>query len=539
MSVPDPIARFPLFVALFLIPPICWSQTADTSQPQRTIRGEVVNSITGQPILNALVQISGPHAALTDRDGQFEFRDLADGSSGHMAATATKPGYFPEQPGVMDSNLPVAEDHDITLKLIPEAVLSGKVIDENGQPLQGLRVLLKTLQVHDGLRRWQQVQSRTTSVDGEFRFAELRAGKYSLATGFEIDGLPDAVSSVAFAPVVYPPRSGGEEAALALAAGDHMEVSLSPPMQRIYAVTGHVDGPPAQGFNFEVESSSGGTISPVVRFNRPNGEFRLLLPSGSYRLKLRAFVATEQLVGIREISIKEAPVRDISIPLARLATIPVEVEYQTVNTSDPGAQQPLPFFPNISLEDADPDSSGRRFNAQPSPPASSPDESVVIRDVEPGHYRLQARPQPPWYLASASCGGLDLTHETLGIAGSAAGCTIHAVMRNDSAALKWSIRSNSQASRAGPVFVYALPLENLVQSMSGANAQPQTADLGAEGSFEGLAPGRYLVIALDHAEPLPYREADVAQRYLSLGQEVTLTPNGKSEVQLDVVAGEP
>ena len=253
----------------------------------------MVNSITGQPIPNALVQISGPHAALTDRDGQFEFRDLADGSSGHMAATTTEPGYFPEQPGTIDSNLPVAEDHGITLKLIPEAILSGKVIDENGQPLQGLRVLLKTLQVHDGLRRWQQVQSRTTSVDGEFRFAELRAGKYSLATGFEIDGLPDAISSVAFAPVIYPPRGGDEEAALALAAGDHMEVSLSPPMQRIYAVTGRVDGPPAQGFNFEVESSSGGTISPVVRFNRPNGEFRLFghpaVPIGS---NCGAFVAT-------------------------------------------------------------------------------------------------------------------------------------------------------------------------------------------------------------------------------------------------------
>jgi Carboxypeptidase regulatory-like domain len=538
MSAPDTIARLPLFVALVLTPAICRSQTADGSQAQRTIRGMVVNSVTGQPIPNALAQITGPHAALTDRDGQFEFRDLADGSSGHMEATASKPGYFPEQPGTIDSNLTAQEDHDITLKLIPEAILSGKVIDQNGQPLQGLRVLLKTIQVHDGLRHWQQVQSRTTSVDGEFRFAELRAGKYSLATGFEIDGLPDAISSVAFAPVIYPPSGGDEEAALALAAGDHMEVSLSPPMQRIYAVTGHVEGAPAQGVNFEVESSSGGTISPAVRFNRPTGEFRLLLPSGSYRLKLHAFVATEQLVGTREISIKEAPVRDISIPLAPLATIPVEVEYQTVDTSAPGAQQPLPIFPNISLEGTDLDGSARRYNAQPSPPARSPDESVMIQDVDPGQYRLQARPQPPWYLASASCGSLDLTREPLGIAGSAAGCIIRAVMRNDSAALKWSIRS-SQPSRAGQVFVYALPLENLVQSMSGANAQPQRVDFAAEGSFEGLAPGHYLVIALDHAEPLPYREADVAPRYLSLGQEVTLTPNGKSEVQLDVVAGEP
>lgn len=538
MRILDTIARLPLLIALVLIPAICWSQIEDRSQPQRTIRGEVVNSITGQPIPNALVQISGPHAALTDRDGLFEFRDLAGGSSGSIAVTATKPGYFPEQPGAGDSNLPAQENHDITLKLIPEAILSGTVIDQNGQPLQGLRVLLKTLQVHDGLRRWQQAQSRTTSVDGEFRFAELKAGKYSLATAFEIDGSPDALSSVAFVPVTYPPPGGDEEAALTLAPGDHMEVSLSPPMERIYAVTGHVDGPPAQGANLEVESSSGGMINPVVRFDRPNG-FRVLLPSGSYRLKLHAFVANQQLVGTREISIREAPVRDISIPLARLATIPVEVEYQAVNTSSEGAQQPLPFFPNVSLENTDPAGSARTFNAQPSPPASSPEDSLFIRDVEPGHYRLQARPQPPWYLASASCGGLDLTFEPLGIAGTAAGCTIHVVMRNDSATLKWSIRSNGQSSRAGPVFVYALPLGNLVQSMSGANAQPQSADLAAEGSFDGLAPGRYLVIALDHAEPLPYREVGGAQRYLSLGQEVTLTPNGKSEVQLDVVAGEP
>jgi hypothetical protein len=38
---------------------------------------------------------------------------------------------------------------------------------------------------------------------------------------------------------------------------------------------------------------------------------------------------------------------------------------------------------------------------------------------------------------------------------------------------------------------------------------------------------------------LPYREPDLLQRYLAAGKEVTLTANGKSEVQLDVVAGEP
>jgi hypothetical protein len=72
-----------------------------------------------------------------------------------------------------------------------------------------------------------------------------------------------------------------------------------------------------------------------------------------------------------------------------------------------------------------------------------------------------------------------------------------------------------------------------------ASAQEQGSGDVQEGSLEGLAPGRYLVLALDHAEELPYREPDLMQRYLSEGKEITLTAKGKSEVQLDVVAGEP
>jgi hypothetical protein len=539
MALVDANSRLLFFMALVSITGICLSQTVDGSQQQRTIRGEVVNSITGMPIPGALVQIGGRHAALTDREGLFEFpnfTDLTEFSGGVVGTGATKPGYFPEQSGFNRFGVSALEGHAITLKLAPEAIISGTVTDQDGQPLQGLHVQLKMLQVRNGLRRWQQMQSTTTNVEGEFRFAELVAGKYSLATGFQIDGLPDAASSVGFAPVTYPPLSGNEEAALTLAWGDHIEANLNPPAQKLYAVTGHVDGPPTQGVNFEAESSNGGVIRPVVRFNRATGDFRLLLPSGSYHLQLHTFVAREQMIGTREILISEAPLRDISMSVAPLATIPVEVEYQNVNPSSQDTQTPQPLFPNVGLEDVDTARSGREFNAQPSQPSSSPGDSLAIRDVEPGQYRLLARPQPPWYLSSASCGGLDLTREPLAIAGSAAGCTIHAVLRNDSAALKWSINENSQTGRT---FVYAFPFVDSGQSTAAPNTQPQQASSGIEGSLDGLAPGRYLVIALDHPQELPYREVDVARRYLSLGKEVTLTANGKSEVQLDVVAGEP
>ena len=165
-----------------------------------------MNSITGQPISRALVQI-GEHAALTGHDGRFEFENVTEGTG---APTASKPGYFPKDRGVPPQNQPMI------LELIPEAIVYGTITDANDQPNQDLRIQLKMLQAQNGLSHWQQIQSTTTNVEGEFRFAGLAAGKYSLATGFHIEGLPEAASSVAFVPIVYPPLQGdGSSGALA------------------------------------------------------------------------------------------------------------------------------------------------------------------------------------------------------------------------------------------------------------------------------------------------------------------------------------
>jgi hypothetical protein len=534
MGLRDAISRLPILLALLLLPAISASQTGEDSQVKNTVSGQVVNSVTGQPIAGAMVQFGGENAMLTDREGQFEFHDVAAAVSGDLV---TKPGYFSEHYGLIDLTGRGERNEPITLKLVPEAIVFGKVLDQNGQPLQDLRVQLKILQIRDGLRHWEDRASTITNVEGEFRFFELQAGKYSLSTAFQVDGSPDAPSAVAFAPVVYPPLSGNEESALNLSPGDHVEANLNPPSQSLYPVTGHIEGPAAQGARFEVERSTGGMISPVVRFSRLNGDFRLMLPSGSYHLKLHAFLQREQFFATREISIGEAPLKNLSITLAPLATVPVEIEYQGSKSSSLETQPPPPFSANVMLEETDPSGLGRTFSAQqPADPAS---DSLSIRDLEPGEYRLVSRPAPPWYLASAVCGSLDLKRDPMSIAGSAAGCSIHAVLRNDSATLNWSINANSQGSRRKQIFVYAMPLDNFAQSISMVSTQQQGSGDVAEGSLQGLGPGRYLVMALDHTEELPYREPDLIQRYLSEGKEVTLTANGKSEVQLDVVAGEP
>jgi Carboxypeptidase regulatory-like domain len=530
-------------VVLVTAATICSSQVSAGSQREsksQTVSGQVVNSITGEPIARARVQVGAQQAALTDHDGHFEFDNVNEEPA---YAFASKPGYFAEEKAVP------AQGQSITLQLIPEAILFGTITDQNGQPIQDLHVQLTMLRVENGLRRWRQVQATTTNVEGQFRFAELQAGQYSLATGFHIEGLLEAPSSVAFMPVTFPPLTGdGIRGALTLTPGEHVEANASSAMEKLYPVTGMIHGMAGQGAGVAVETQDGEPVdSPVNMY--PGSAFRLRLPTGSYRLKVHSAVEREQqLEGTREISVSEAPLQGISVTLQPPVMLPIEVEYQAVTTASQNAPNAPPPFLNASLQDEDPRGPGHAFPAQPLKPpgrgqALEPGDPMVFRDVEPGRYMLQAQTQPPWYVASASCGNLDLTRDPLVIGSGAGACTVHMVYRDDAASLKWLASPAEDGNgTSNEVFVIAIPLDSFTQAAMNFNMiadHKLSSDSPAEGSFEGLAPGRYLVMALPHRQDLPYRDHEALQRYMSLGQEITLTRGGKSEVQLKIVTGEP
>jgi len=530
-------------IMLVAVATICSSQVGAGPQrasQEQTVSGQVVNSITGEPIARARVQV-GPRAVLTNHDGHFEFDDVSEEPA---YAFASKPGYFAE-----DKAVP-AQGQSITLKLIPEAVLFGTITDERGQPIQDLPIQLTMLRVENGLRRWRPMQGTTTNVEGQFRFAELQAGQYSLSTRFRIEGLPDAPSSVAFMPVDFPPLTGDEiRGALTLKPGDQVEANASPATEKLYPVTGTINGiAGGDSANVTVETKDGEAIDSPVNHS-PGGMFRLRLPSGTYRLKAHSVVEHERwLAGTREISVSDTALQGISITLQPPPIVPIEVEYQAVTAASQNAPSALPAYLNAWLQDQDPRGLGQVFSAQPLKPpgrgqALQAADPMVFRDLEPGRYVLEAQPQAPWYVASASCGNLDLTRDPLVIGAGTGTCTVRMVYRDDSASLKWLASPEEEGNGvSNQVFVIAIPLDNVTQPAVESTLipdHPLSSDSPAEGSFEGLAPGRYLVMALPQRRELPYRDRDAVERYRPLGQEITLTRGGKSEVQLKIATGEP
>jgi hypothetical protein len=516
-----------------------------------TLRGTVVNSVTGEPVYRALVQLGGEHAMLTDHDGHFEFDGVTDS---FPVPFVMKPGYFAVNRGQGFVSDPAASlnasgaDQSLTVKLVPEGIISGTVTGQDGTPLEGIPVQLKTRSVQDGISRWRQRMGTRTNSEGQYRFAELEAGSYIVTSGFHVEGLADSASTFAYIPARYP--NGGAsspETAIAIKPGDHAIADLNPDVARLYPVTGVITGfAEARGIGWRAQTASGEEITPMARFLPPTGEFRLMMPSGTYQVTATAYTREGPFEARRELTVAQGPLGGVSFALQPYATIPVEVNLNPVNQVAQG-DGPMNgslqgLAANVMLTSADGEGVTPYLSAQPlrrhgalddnGPNAPGP---LAIENISPGRYLLQVQPQSPWYVASATCGGLDLTRQELVVAGGSVGCSIRIELRNDSGSASATIRGAAQiAGAANPrLFVCAVPLGNLTQRIVDLNPQNSTY------SADSLAPGRYLVLALDHRENLPYRDPEAMAKFAGLGQEITVTANGKAETEVSLIAGNP
>jgi hypothetical protein len=541
--------RFPGLASLsllWLLMNAAWPARAQVislpSQP-RTISGVVLNSVTGQPIARALVQM-GAHAMLTDGEGHFDFDNITD----YGFPSVTKPGYFSED--LPPSNLWAREGGTqpagpLELKLVPEAIVSGQVTDPGGNPIQGITVQLRSLVISNGTKHWEQRMASVTNAEGEFRIAELQAGDYALQTGFRLEGPLDAETAAGYAVVSYPVLGVDGAGALKVHAGDQLQADLSTHLEKLYPVSFEVTGMPEFGWpNFTIRTADGVEISAMQRRDPETGQYRVYLPSGSYELRALGYVPPanpsrgipQELIGRRLFTVTQAPVSVLRIALEPMAAVAVEIDMEKTAKAPSAPATPAPSDPaqllSVMLVPAGADVPATMYSAMrlgdPAHPEVQRNEPLLIRNIPPGKYMLQAQPQWPWYVASAFCGGTDLTREPLAITGSAAGCTIRITLRDDSASLKVSTPETQEAA-----YIYAVPLDNLtrdVQTFAIAN--------NGKGSLDSIAPGQYLLLASRHAQQLAFRDAQSLHRYELEGKRVDLSPGGTADIQLDVITGD-
>ena len=194
-------------------------QTAPPSASEDTssgvIVGQVIDPGTGRGIPGAIVTISGspgaqPPApggapprpqpsALTTADGRFLFRDLRKGTY-HL--NATRPGYLPgshgaRRPGGGSAPVDLESGEQVTDIVVPLwrwASLSGRIVDEAGEPIVGLDVRAYRRGITNGRRQFASAGTGRTDDRGEYRISMLSPGDYVVAVVSAQVSMPQTVA---------------------------------------------------------------------------------------------------------------------------------------------------------------------------------------------------------------------------------------------------------------------------------------------------------------------------------------------------------
>ena len=147
----------------------------------QSIEGFVEDSATRLPVAGAIVSFGGPtvndhYLAISDRSGHF-WRVFPQAIP--FSVVVSRAGYVtPEKPL---SVTPGPDSANLRISLTPQAVISGKLVDEDGFPVEGARLEAMRYEVVDGQRKLRPAGAAGTSNDlGEYRIAGLPAGTYSI-----------------------------------------------------------------------------------------------------------------------------------------------------------------------------------------------------------------------------------------------------------------------------------------------------------------------------------------------------------------------
>lgn len=574
-----PIPRGGLLLLILLVASACVSfgqttgQSLQADEEPSTIRGTVINALTGAPIPRALVSSGDSRfAKLTDAEGHFEFtRPKPDNPNGirffpggqphqewlvpgldNTWFSARKPGFLDDP----DDRRPAEKSPsgEITIPLMPEGLIKGRVITSETDPAVGVTVQMFSRQVEDGMPKWMPAGTVRANSDGEFRFAELRPGTYKLGTTELMDNDPVTMvagSQYGFPPVYFPGVSDYAAAGtITLAAGQTVEADIPLTRQPYYPVRIPVANPSANG-GMNVTVSVLGHKGPgySLGYNSDKQRIEGSLPNGHYLVEATTW-GQNATNGVVNLAVSGAPADGPAMTLVPSSAIPVHVTEQFTSSERNGSQGwnvggrsfevhgPRTYL-NVMAVPVD--DFQRRGNLSPRPPTGPDDNSLVIENVVPGEYRLQVF-TARGYIAAAMMGTVDLLRGPFVVsAGSSA--PIEVTVRDDYAEMDVTVTGLSTESAGGPlgeatsapaVWVYCVPLPD-------SDGQFREFGGSADGAFSSptMPPGAYRVLALRKPQShLPYRDSEAMKAYDTLGPVVHLSAGQKTSVQVQVISSE-
>ena len=210
-------------IALVLAAGLLQAPQRDRPAPTQaggTIRGRVIAAATRQPLhrVRITLRASDPNApaAVTDTRGVFELRNVPPGT---YTLTAARAGYLTIQygqrrPRESGRSFDIKSGdviEGIDLAMYKGGVISGRVVDETGEPTPNVRVEAVELRYIRGRRVAVAARITTTNDAGEYRLSGLDPGQYQVrASTTDVWESDDGKNTYVYALTYFPGVTAAE-----------------------------------------------------------------------------------------------------------------------------------------------------------------------------------------------------------------------------------------------------------------------------------------------------------------------------------------
>jgi protocatechuate 3,4-dioxygenase beta subunit len=510
------------------------SQPADKGR----IEGILVNQINNQPLrkgtISLRIAVTTPqptgtgvpntpapsaYSVLSDVEGRFIFDHVDPGQytmqadrQGFIRATyrSSNGAFINVGPGQVIGNLRFA--------IVPQGVIAGRVVDEDGDPVTEARVHALRWNTFNGVRRLGYGGPDIPVDDqGNFRIGNLPAAHYAL--GAELTRMPppnpDKIHE-AYLTTYYPNALNASEATLIpLGAGAEIaNVEIRLRKATVFRVRGKIidtAGAPVRNMALSLSSKSNAANSSYLgrslTISRDGTfEFSNVLP-GSYFIEASHNVmfgggdqnesgTNKRLFGRHAVTVSKEDVKDVVVSLNAGATITGVVAGEncsTESTANESAAKPdSKTTPAIRLIAVD-NSTLRPFSSN-----CNEEGKFELHDLAPERYRVNLSGTADGnYIKSVRFGNDDITYGILDLTESGSG-TLDIKLAPNAATVSGTVH-NDKGEVVGDVLVTiglaSIELANQTLFMAHARTNPH-----GEFTIKNLAPGEYRIQAWEDVD---------------------------------------
>jgi hypothetical protein len=561
-----------LLVLLSMIPALLSAQQAaggrvgtrplaqtQTTKPEDlcSIEGQVTNAVTGEIIRKAniiltstdVVPSNSPptgYSTASDSAGHFAMKDIEPGQYRLMSM---RNGYVTLAYGARSAGRAgtvlslIRQQHldDITLKMTPHAVVIGRILDDEGEPVSNARVMLQSYRYIQGRKQLSNTGGAASTNDlGEYRIFGVAPGKYYLsvtpnpmAPMYAVDRSANAPPEEDYVATYYPSTIDPTAATqLEVVVGAQLRgIDMTLPKVRTVHVRGHITYGLSGQRNIQVllTPRAPGAMMGVVRSNAVNAtgnfDIRNVTP-GAYNLIAMANEGGISQQARMPIDVGVTNVEGLNVVIGPGIRVKGHVRAEGGSTAADLSTV------RLSLQPRDPGS--LIFGMMPQGKQS--EEGVFeISNIAPDRYNfLISGLAKGSYVKSIHADQVDVLASGLDLTSGAPPAMVEVVISPKAATVTGMVQNPNTGNPTPGATVVLIPQEKERRDQQ-SYYKIVTSDQNGAFSLVGVAPGEYKAYAWEDLEAGAFMDADFMKPIEEKGDAVSLHEGDQKTVTLRLI----